>query len=626
MTERIAAIILQNPSILIFNTLKILFDQLIDIIALGLPSTMGFFLAPIKYQSLVGGVVLATVKIQFTIYISLVLTIISLLLRRRAEQAVREYMNDEDSIFEPMPIDIIGKYMKHLPSLLTPYIKSKNKDKAQKAAITLGKIPTNTALTTLIASLKYADIRMGSLILVGIISRYEDNTEEQEFPPEVISAIHPYIINVNIKFDDYKKKEYDDAVPLMELIEALSLFKEFIKAPNNKITDKWIFELNKKLKILSEAWFFSLEKLSGPLTWQCLQNIPADKKNKIPDAELLRIIYNVVDWLNKNEEKDNVANIADDKMPSIEVLRKAFIPAATAGYRTMMEETRKKDDIFIEPDECGALYDMCKKLRPLPDSLNNIIFNIFNNVMSKDRSGAREFFMHEKILLASVLGGKAISCSLFDDYFKRFWNPKQDALEYRSIKETLLAIVPPGHYKKYENDFLDWIKNDKPYLNDEMVQRLASFDSVPETSFYILIENSFNDNIDDACIIKILNNYGVRDFFTYAQKQMTAEELSTFKPRMLSKIADFGEKITSEEDKKYVKQEIDIKRGGEGEYDEKKIEDILTKYPFYRKWKSGKLSKKLFLENMEGFREDFITIEFLRPEEIDKIIKKELKK
>ncbi len=59
--------------------------------------------------------------------------------------------------------------------------------------------------------------------------------------------------------------------------------------------------------------------------------------------------------------------------------------------------------------------------------------------------------------------------------------------------------------------------------------------------------------------------------------------------------------------------------------DEAKIDMILNKYPFYIDWKKGKVSKKIFLMNMNGFKEQFLSDEGMTPEEFSYVIEKELK-
>ncbi len=50
----------------------------------------------------------------------------------------------------------------------------------------------------------------------------------------------------------------------------------------------------------------------------------------------------------------------------------------------------------------------------------------------------------------------------------------------------------------------------------------------------------------------------------------------------------------------------------------------LNKYPFFRAWKEGRLSKELFLENMQAFRSDFFHEEGITPEQYRKVIDTEL--
>ncbi len=56
-----------------------------------------------------------------------------------------------------------------------------------------------------------------------------------------------------------------------------------------------------------------------------------------------------------------------------------------------------------------------------------------------------------------------------------------------------------------------------------------------------------------------------------------------------------------------------------------KVYERLSKYPFFRAWKEGRLSKELFLENMDAFRGDFFHEEGITPEQYQKIIDIELK-
>lgn len=56
------------------------------------------------------------------------------------------------------------------------------------------------------------------------------------------------------------------------------------------------------------------------------------------------------------------------------------------------------------------------------------------------------------------------------------------------------------------------------------------------------------------------------------------------------------------------------------------IEMILMKYPFYRKWKEGKLSQKIFVDNLKAFKKQLIKDEGLTPAEFHFVLERETSK
>jgi len=65
--------------------------------------------------------------------------------------------------------------------------------------------------------------------------------------------------------------------------------------------------------------------------------------------------------------------------------------------------------------------------------------------------------------------------------------------------------------------------------------------------------------------------------------------------------------------------------GGEG-MDDDRIDKILTQYPFFRAWQEGKLSRKLFAQNMDAFKQQFLEDEGLTPEEFQYVVRRETAK
>lgn len=61
------------------------------------------------------------------------------------------------------------------------------------------------------------------------------------------------------------------------------------------------------------------------------------------------------------------------------------------------------------------------------------------------------------------------------------------------------------------------------------------------------------------------------------------------------------------------------------EFDEKAVYEKFQKFPFFRAWQEGKLSRRLFRENMGAFKDDF-SGEGISPEEYKWVFDRELAK
>lgn len=59
------------------------------------------------------------------------------------------------------------------------------------------------------------------------------------------------------------------------------------------------------------------------------------------------------------------------------------------------------------------------------------------------------------------------------------------------------------------------------------------------------------------------------------------------------------------------------------EYEE--IRKKLMRYPFYKKWTGGNLKKKLFIDNMNAFKEQIIQDEGITREEFAMVFERETK-